>query len=99
MEKKKAHHKRAAERVATALMVRSGGVTGVTRDVSASGIFFETDIRYDVGNEIRLTVEFDSPTGKMNLECRGKIVRVEATGATVGVAVKIIESEMKSAAE
>ena len=89
--------KRAGERVLAALSVRLGGATGVTRDVSASGIFFETDASYGLGNLISFTVEFDAPGGKMLLKCRGDIVRIEPRGTQVGVAVKIIESTMELA--
>ena len=94
MKNNKAAEKRAAERVQSALLVRSGGVTGVTRDVSASGIFFEIDRTYDVGKKIRFVVELDSPTGKMHLNCTGSIVRVQDMGSKVGVAVKIVESQL-----
>lgn len=89
--------KRTGERVFTALSVSLGTATGVTRDVSASGIFFETDASYALGNLISFTVEFDAPGGKMLLKCRGNIVRIEPRGTQVGVAVKIIESTMELA--
>lgn len=93
-----AHHdKRTEERVSTELPVDLGTATGVTRDVSASGIFFETDASYAVGNEIDLTVEFDTPGGKMMLKAHGNIVRIERRDAKVGVAVKITESKMEPA--
>ena len=89
--------KRTGERVFTALSVSLGTATGVTRDVSASGIFFETDASYALGNLISFTVEFDAPGGKMLLKCRGNIVRIEPRGTQVGVAVKIMESTMELA--
>lgn len=93
-----AHHdKRMEERVSTELPVDLGTAKGATRDVSASGIFFETDAAYAVGNEIDLTVEFDTPGGKMMLKAHGNIVRIEHRDAKVGVAVKITESTMEPA--
>lgn len=88
---------RREERVCTALPVDLGTATGVTRDVSATGIFFETDASYAVGSEISLTVELDTPGGKMMLKAHGNIVRIERRDAKVGVAVKIIESTMEPA--
>jgi len=86
--------KRTRERVCTALPVRLGTATGITRDVSASGIFFETDAPDAVGDRISLTVELDTPRGKRMLSCNGDVVRIEPSDTRIGVAVKIIESTM-----
>lgn len=91
-----AEESRREERVRAALRVDLGGNgVGVTRDVSASGIFFETDVTYSPGNPIAFTIDIDAPAGKMVLQCRGEIVRVEARESRVGVAVKILESVLK----
>ncbi|MEO7741665.1 MAG: PilZ domain-containing protein, partial [Usitatibacter sp.] len=58
-------------------VIVEGRAAGITRDVSASGVFFETDEKMAEGNAIEFTVEFDSPTGKLVLRCSGQIVRVE----------------------
>lgn len=85
------------ERVPTELPVDLGATTGVTRNVSASGMFFETDTAYAVGSEISFSVNLETPGGKMVLRCRGEIVRVKPTNGKVGVAVKIVESAMEPA--
>jgi len=87
---------RREERVSTSLPVNLGSTTGVTRDVSASGICFETDESYAVGSPISFEVQMDAPGGKMVLKCRGEIVRVEPRGGRVGVAVKIMESKLEA---
>ena len=89
--------KRKDERVFTTLPVDLKNATGLTRDVSASGVFFETDAGYRLGNAIQFAVEMDTPGGKMLLRCEGEIVRVEPRGARLGVAVKIIESAIEPA--
>jgi len=86
--------KRKRERVCTALPVRLGAATGTTRDVSASGIFFEINAPDVVGDLISLTVELDTPRGKRMLRCKGDVVRIEPSDSRIGVAVKIIESTM-----
>jgi len=86
--------KRLRERVYTALPVMLGTATGITRDVSASGIFFETDAPDAVGDRISLMVELDTPRGKRMLRCKGDVVRIEPSDTRIGVAVKIIESTM-----
>lgn len=77
--------------------VELGTAAGITRDVSASGIFFETDASFAVGSEIDLSVELDTPGGKMLLKAHGNVVRVEHRDAKIGVAVKITESKMEPA--
>jgi len=91
---KEVQENRGRERVCTALPVRLGNATGMTRDVSASGIFFETDAADAVGNMVSLTVEFDTLRGKRMLSCQGDVVRIESRDAKIGVAVRIIESTM-----
>lgn len=92
---KETQENRKEERVPAKLPVDLGGATGITRDVSASGIFFETDASYAVGGSISFAVEFDTPGGKMMLKCEGDIVRIEPRGKRVGIAVKIVESKME----
>jgi hypothetical protein len=89
---------RREERVPAALQVRLDGATGLTRDVSASGIFFETEAAYAAGSEIAFAVDLDTPGGKMVLNCKGSIVRVEHGPARLGVAVRITESTIRAVA-
>lgn len=89
------------ERVVTTLPVRvQDGVLGLTRDVSATGVFFEieaVDPAYPLGSDISLTVELEAPTGKMLLKCRGSIVRTESRNSKIGIAVKISDSFFEKA--
>ena len=87
--------KRKDERIFTALPVELGTATGITRDVSASGVFFETEATYALGSEIRFAVELGTPGGRMVLKCEGEIVRIEPREARVGVAVRIIKSTIE----
>ncbi len=87
--------KRMEERVTTARPVHLDQGTGITRNVSASGVFFETDVNYAAGSEISFSIELDGPGGKIMLRCQGQIVRVEQLDGKFGVAVKIIESRLE----
>lgn len=89
--------KRSEERVPATRPVRLDRGTGVTRNVSASGVFFETDVNYAPGREISFAIELDGPTGKMMFKCQGQIVRVEHRDGNVGVAAKIVASTLESA--
>ncbi len=85
------------ERVPTARPVKLDNGTGITRNVSAAGVFFETDVDYAPDSEISFAIELDAPGGKkMMLRCQGRIVRVEQRDGKVGVAAKIIESRLES---
>ena len=87
--------KRREDRVCTRLPVHLGTATGVTRDVSASGLYIETAAPYAVGDKINLSVELDTPGGKMILRCHGNIVRLEHHDAKIGIAVKVTKSTME----
>jgi hypothetical protein len=86
--------KRQEERVSAVLPVTLQDCVGTTRDVSASGMFFETSARLAPGDKISFSVEFDTPSGKRMLKCWGDIVRTEIRDPVIGVAVRIIESTM-----
>jgi hypothetical protein len=88
---------RTEERVACGLPVDLGSATGVTRDISASGVFFETEATYPLSNSIHFQVKLDTPRDKMLVTCRGEIVRVEPRNKHVGVAVRIIKAQMEQA--
>jgi hypothetical protein len=89
--------KRGEERVNAALPVQLHQFSGVTRDVSASGICFEVDVAYDAGSEISFVIELDTSEGKMLLNCKGSVVRTEDHGSKKAVAVKLSESVLKAA--
>lgn len=86
---------RTEERVSCGLPVDLGIATGVTRDISASGVFFETEATYPLSSSIHFQVKLDTPQDKMLVTCRGEIVRVEPRNKNVGVAVKITEALME----
>lgn len=64
---------------------------GLTRDFSGSGIFFETEKSFSLGQPIKFTIvlEHIDPGHPIRLNCRGKIVRVEEKGQKIGVAASI----------
>ena len=73
-----------------------GGLTGMTRDISASGIYFETDSEPVGDSPLAFSVEFKNEVGVgMTLRCRGQVLRVEHHGSRVGVAARILESKLE----
>lgn len=71
------------------------GVNGVTRDISASGLFFETDSEQRVGSLIAFEIELDTPGGPMKLKAKGQIVRILSRGSKTGVGVKLLDSRLE----
>lgn len=84
------------ERVAAAIPVRlEAGGEGMTRDLSPAGVYFVVNEGFHVRDSIRFTLEFDTPSGKLYLDCVGEVVRLEESEGRAGVAVKITESRLE----
>ncbi len=91
------HEKRTSSRIYTTVPLSLGDAKGISRDISASGVFFETDVAYVVGSEIGFTIDFDAAGVKLRFNCQGTIVRVEPKDTRrVGVAVRIVSSSMET---
>ena len=76
---------------------RPGGGTGITRDVSATGLFVEFDGRLEAGDAIELSVALPDEKRPLRLQARGVVVRVESEGERkrcgVGVYVQAMSLE------
>ena len=85
------------QRVNAEVPVRLGdGASGVTRDISPSGVYFVIGEKVESGQLIRFSIEFDDPGGGLlYLDCVGTVVRVEEAGGKSGVAATIIESRLE----
>jgi PilZ domain len=77
--------RRIGERFKLALPLEFKNGTGMTRDISTSGIFFETESAYSIGDMIRLFLNFEHET----LHCEAHVVRVEPRNGQFGVAVEL----------
>ena len=91
--------KRRHQRIHIALPVFLKDATGVTRDVSASGMFFWTSGAWAAGDLIGFVVELNRRTGRMMLKCNGDVIRTELRDALIGVAVRIKDSNMEIGAD
>jgi len=83
--------RRRDERINVALPVFLNKGMGVTRDVSASGVFFWIRGMYELGDVISFSMGRKTASGKFMLKCRGDVIRAERHGNDVGVAVRITE--------
>ncbi len=73
-----------------------GGVSAVLRDISASGLFYETSSAQRVGDVVNIEIDLDTPGGPMKLKAQGQIVRIEAHGERTGVAMKLLTSRLEA---
>ena len=96
---RKRKYKRSEKRVRARLAVDLGRAKGVTRDVSASGALFETDVSYKVGSRVRFAIDLATPWGPAHFDCKGKIVRLEKHHGVVGVAVQFSDADLPAAAQ
>src|SRR5947209_19197947 len=63
----------------------------MVRDMTRQGIFFYSDIRPQVGEEVAFVMEFAKWSHRSLIACKGRVVRVEQAvpGAAVGVALSL----------
>ena len=92
-------HERGADRFTSALPVEIGGVQGLTRNISATGIYFETEAAQMPGSRVNFTVEMNTRGMKIKLVCQGKVVRVDHNGRVSGIAAKLESSFFSDATE
>lgn len=92
--KRKSVEHRQAPRVAVPLPIGLRRGRGMTRDVSANGIFFETDSTYSVGSVIDVRLDLDTPWGKVMVRSKGRIVRIEPHDDRIGVAVRFVDADV-----
>ena len=71
---------------------------GVARDMSTSGVYFTCENGMPMGSRISLTILLDATNDDppLRLYCHGEVVRVEAEGESVGIAVKIHDYTLKN---
>ena len=81
---------RAAARFDTALEVDMEGLEARTRNISASGVFFETAVDLPIGTVLNLNVQFTHGGQKHWLACEGEVVRVTREDDHHGVAARLL---------
>jgi len=84
--------RRKAPRFQVALPVELPQGNGLTRDLSACGVFFQTDsvLALEEVIQFALVLEYVDPGRPVRLQCRGRVVRLERQDNTWGVAVAIM---------
>lgn len=80
---------RSADRFDTELPVEIDGISGLTRNISATGVYLETDSHPSPGSRVHFTVEVVVRGQNLKMVCDGEVVRVDTKGDTTGVAIKL----------
>lgn len=80
------------ERLTLPLRLRDGS-HAVTRDISASGLFFEMGGEHDVRGLVDF--EMQLPDVRMQFTAVGQIVRVQHRLGTTGIAVKLLAPRLE----
>lgn len=81
--------RRASRRFPLRIAVAMDERSGFTRDVSASGIYFETDAIFLMSKMLDFELLLPRPSGALlRLRCQGEIVRIEPAEDRVGIAVR-----------
>lgn len=85
------------ERVLIDLPIRiADGGDGVMRNVSASGVYFQTQRALEAGQTVELEMTFlDARGAPIEVKCCARVVWVEKQGALRGVAGSIISLEFR----
>ena len=80
--------KRREERIRLEVPVMLVNGMGMSRDISASAIYFLTDEFLPPGNPVNFLVRLDHacPGKPLQLDCRGQVLRVEEEGEKFGIA-------------
>jgi hypothetical protein len=87
---------RQEERFDTTLTVRLERGSAVTRNVSANGIYFLTDVAFEVGANVSFALDFQNlPGGPLQVNCIARVVRIEERDGKQGVAAAIHSFEFQ----
>ena len=92
-------YERSDDRFATELSVEIDGVHGLTRNISATGIYFEANLAPAPGSRVSFTVEVMVRGERLKLLCEGEVVRVEENHGVSGIAAKLENSFFSDAPE
>lgn len=81
---------RAAARFDTALAVSVAGREAEAQNISATGVYFETDVDMPLGSLVNLSVQFTYGGRKHWLDCEGKVIRVTHAQGHHGVGAQLL---------
>ena len=71
------------------------GSDAITRDLSPSGVYFETEGRVTVGSVVRFSLQFDNPSGNLLFLCVARVARIREENGKLGIGAEIVESRLE----
>lgn len=84
--------RRKEERADNKLAVTLDGGSGVSRNLSASGIYFETEVPLRAGASVSFSMDLTNPEGEpVRMFCAGWVIRTEEIDGRIGAGVRIDE--------
>jgi hypothetical protein len=84
-------------RVALPVDIEDGYGTGITHDVSVTGVLLEAGTPLPIGKPVRFVISIsqaDKPS--LQIECRGRVLRVEACKAHFEIAVHLNSFQLET---
>lgn len=81
---------RTAVRFDTHMPVHTTAGGGTMHNISAQGVYFETDVEPRQGALVNFSIEYRLQGRLHRLLCEGKVVRVEPHGSRIGVAARLV---------
>ena len=96
--RRRADERRRAPRLRIALPVDSdSGVLGTSHDISAGGLFLQTDHPLELSEVLDVSVAVNewATEGGFRIQGQGRVVRIETEGARRGVALEVVWSEIE----
>lgn len=85
-------YQRATDRFISELPMEINGSPGVTRNISATGVYFETSEEPASGAKVSFTIDVLVNGESLKMVCSGEVVRVDHKEGAVGIAVKLDNS-------
>jgi hypothetical protein len=85
-------HKRSAERLMAELPIEINGACGTTKNISATGVYFETTTPQEPGSKVNFAVEVTINDKKIKMVCSGSVIRIDRNNGKVGIAVQLVHS-------
>ena len=82
---------RSAERFSLSYQVELENGKGLTRNISKTGVYFETSIFYSVGSVLQFSIQLQKLDKEVNrLRCHGRVIRTDKHTQKWGVAVNYL---------
>jgi hypothetical protein len=82
--------RRAADRQAAAMPLSVEGRRAVTQNLSASGLSFESDRKYEPGARVEVVIDYLLDGHHYPLRCLAEVVRAEPSAAGFTIGAKLV---------